>query len=1234
MRAILAQSSDLDEAIDAFGEKANDTWTDAEKRKDRKALSLIQLHLSNNILQEVLQEKTTAELWVKLEEICLSKDLTGRLHVKMKLFSHKLQEGGSVMNHLSSWKEIVSDLKSIEVKYEDGYLGLLLLCSLPNSFSNFRDTILLSRDKLTLAEVYDALQQKEKMKSMVQAESSSSKAEALEVRGRPEQRDNYYHNNRDKSKGDRGRSKSKGHDKFCRYCKKSNHNIDDCWKLQNKEKRNGTYQPKNNDGNGKAAVVTGKGEADVVAGNDGSDSSDGDCLAVLVACVSRDDEWILDTACSFHICYNKDWFSSYESVQSGDFVRVGNDNQCSIVGIGSVQIKTHDGMTHTLIGVKHIPSMARNLISLSTLDCDGYKYKGGNKLLKVSSGSLIIMIGDMNSAKLYVLRGSTLRGIAAAVSSDESSKTNLWHKRLGHMSELGMAELAKRELIDGCNLGKLEFYEHCIFDLRVFGCTAYAHVDNGKLEPRAVKNVVFNEAVMFNDSPSTDISDAIDSPDVSDDKHHRIGVQVENAKENENVVPETNNDDNDVPPSPPIVQRQGRSIAADRPKRNIATPTRLIQECDIIDYALSCAEQESRDQRDQCIRISTAGARPPHPSPPTPLAFAAALLHLLLLPAPFWRPGLVSSLHWQINCAAELVSNHRQCVSEPSPVLVPDSRLRSSPTAGRTRPHSSIRAFFGIVAMHDLELEQLDVKTAFLHGELEEEIYMDQPEGYVVPGKEDLVCKLKRSLYGLKQSPRQWYKSSEDDIEYMSRVPYSSAVGSLMYAMVCSRPDLSYAMSLVSRYMANPGKDHWKVVQWIFRYLRGTSKACLRFGRIGEGLAGYVDSDYAGDLDKRRSLTGKEAVWLKGLYAELCGDNSCIKLFNDSQSAIYLTKDQMFHERTKHIDIKYHATRDVVAKGKVKVIVEVRATRNLSQGGVCYIVIQKSKKRLTSDERSEALIFLIPYQLAPSVGIEDDKELISMARSTSSTSLVASNTMARGKHIETDLADFVPHPPSRVDAYAYLEEPMEMTFGRFHFRVGKEGSHRLKVPISSGSSAANSDTSESSSSFEIGTEEISSPHFTKSTTSGTLVKVFGSMFVGSSADSNISSDSDIIDIFDFIGKSTSVQEVFTNLYDGVTNPDESQASKYHQVYAIGEPSRPQQETSEAFDDVGNPYVDPADLTRGLGTKYIGPAERQMVQLPQAAWDRAARAMNGTEPMTTTATAEELQAYQYKLARAG
>jgi hypothetical protein len=90
----------------------------------------------------------------------------------------------------------------------------------------------------------------------------------------------------------------------------------------------------------------------------------------------------------------------------------------------------------------------------------------------------------------------------------------------------------------------------------------------------------------------------------------------------------------------------------------------------------------------------------------------------------------------------------------------------------------------------------------------------------------------------------------------MSKVPYSSVVGSLMYAMVCSRPDLSHAMSIVSIYMANPGREHWKVVQWILRYLRGSSNACLCFGKSRDGLFGYVDSDYAGDLDKKRSLSG------------------------------------------------------------------------------------------------------------------------------------------------------------------------------------------------------------------------------------------------------------------------------------------------------------------------------------------------------------------------------------------
>jgi hypothetical protein len=102
------------------------SWTEEEKRKYRKALYLIQLHLSNNILQEVLQEKSVAALWLKLESICMSKNLSSRLHVKMKFFSHKLQEGAPVMNHLSIFREIVSDLVSMEVNYEDEDLALII----------------------------------------------------------------------------------------------------------------------------------------------------------------------------------------------------------------------------------------------------------------------------------------------------------------------------------------------------------------------------------------------------------------------------------------------------------------------------------------------------------------------------------------------------------------------------------------------------------------------------------------------------------------------------------------------------------------------------------------------------------------------------------------------------------------------------------------------------------------------------------------------------------------------------------------------------------------------------------------------------------------------------------------------------------------------------------------------------------------------------------------------------
>jgi hypothetical protein len=100
---------------------------------------------------------------------------------------------------------------------------------------------------------------------------------------------------------------------------------------------------------------------------------------------------------------------------------------------------------------------------------------------------------------------------------------------------------------------------------------------------------------------------------------------------------------------------------------------------------------------------------------------------------------------------------------------------------------------------------------------------------------------------------------TKDEKEHMSYISYSNAVGNLMYVMIYTRPNSAHAVSVVSRFIHNPGKEHWNAVKWILRYLKGTSHFGLLFDKhsVKEiGVMGFVDSDFAGDLDKRRSISG------------------------------------------------------------------------------------------------------------------------------------------------------------------------------------------------------------------------------------------------------------------------------------------------------------------------------------------------------------------------------------------
>ena len=165
----------------------------------------------------------------------------------------------------------------------------------------------------------------------------------------------------------------------------------------------------------------------------------------------------------------------------------------------------------------------------------------------------------------------------------------------------------------------------------------------------------------------------------------------------------------------------------------------------------------------------------------------------------------------------------------------------------------------------------------------------------------------------------------------MAKVSYSFEVGSLMYAMICTRPDIAYAVGVVSRYMSNPGKKHWEAMKGVMRYLNGTKELCICFGNKEACVLGYTDADYAGDMDKRRSTSGyvfiftggdvswrsrlqnctsmstieseyiaaseacKEAIWLARLVGDLGISVEVPTLHCDSQSAIMLAKNPVFH---------------------------------------------------------------------------------------------------------------------------------------------------------------------------------------------------------------------------------------------------------------------------------------------------------------------------------------------------
>jgi hypothetical protein len=213
---------------------------------------------------------------------------------------------------------------------------------------------------------------------------------------------------------------------------------------------------------------------------------------------------------------------------------------------------------------------------------------------------------------------------------------------------------------------------------------------------------------------------------------------------------------------------------------------------------------------------------------------------------------------------------------------------------------------------------------------------------------------VKGDKFSLNQCPKNDFEEKE-----MQKIPYASAIGSLMYAQVCTHPDIAYITGMLGRYLSNPGLEHWKAAKRVMRYLKRTKDYMLTYRRSDHlEIVGYTDSDFAGCKDSMKSTSGyiyllsggavswksakqsliasstmaaefiacyeasNHGTWLRNFVTGLRvvdGIERPLKLFCDNKSAVLFSNNNRSSTKSKHIDIKFLVVKERVQNEQLSI---------------------------------------------------------------------------------------------------------------------------------------------------------------------------------------------------------------------------------------------------------------------------------------------------------------------------